>query len=340
MRFIDSAEVVAFGSSVEGLLGTASAEPAADPTSWQKGWSALVDLGMMMLLDPDEGMGGEGLAFAVAGIERLAVVLHPAPAHALVPVSAVADRIDEHLPHLDGAVAVAAAVPGFRVSQGEQPRLTGVLRPQAGLEGISHLLVHVPDEQNSLFLVSVETAEVAPSAGTFDLTRSWSEVTLADAPAGRLTETELGVDPAWLMRVSRLLVAADTAALVASAVRRTVEYARTRQTFGSPIGQYQAVQHRLVEHSIKAQQMVDLVRDASGSLGVGADDQVSRVLLAQAFCMEHAFAVISDCIQLTGGIGFTWEYGLHHALRRVQGNAAQVGGARLAHTELALALAF
>lgn len=120
-------------------------------------------------------------------------------------------------------------------------------------------------------------------------------------------------------------------------MRRTVEYARERRTFGSPIGRYQSVQHRLVEHTVIAAQMTDLVAAAAEALGRGDADVVDRLVVAEIYGAERSQEVISDCIQLTGATGFTWEYGLHFALRRSLGNAQLVGGARRARADLAAA---
>ena len=47
--------------------------------------------------------------------------------------------------------------------------------------------------------------------------------------------------------------------------------------------------------------------------------------MAKAFCSDTAIKCCQDCIQVHGGMGFTWELGLHHFLRRTRVLAAMFG---------------
>jgi alkylation response protein AidB-like acyl-CoA dehydrogenase len=141
--------------------------------------------------------------------------------------------------------------------------------------------------------------------------------------------------------VRRLLYCCDTAGAVARVLDRTVEYARQRTTFGVPIGKYQAVAHRLVDHTITLRQLRLLIADASAAYDdpAGSDgaDFADRVAMAETFCCDRAADLLSDCIQLSGAIGFTWEYGHHFALRRAVQNAVVLGGSRSARARLVAA---
>ena len=134
-----------------------------------------------------------------------------------------------------------------------------------------------------------------------------------------------------------LLYAADTLGCVEHVLAKTVEYAKQRTTFGQPIGKYQAVAHRLVDHTVAARQMRLLMDSAVAAFDDGADDLDLRLATAETFFWGRGAAIISDCIQLCGGIGFTWEWGHHFYLRRVVQNAPLGTGFGRPHQRLAKA---
>lgn len=117
-------------------------------------------------------------------------------------------------------------------------------------------------------------------------------------------------------------VAAQCAEAVGSmeeAFRLTLDYLKTRQQFGAPIGRFQALQHRMAEMRGE----LELARSMTILAACVADDpeseERSRRLAAAKFVVARASQLIAEqSIQLHGGIGMTWEYSLaHHAKRLV-----------------------
>jgi len=145
----------------------------------------------------------------------------------------------------------------------------------------------------------------------------------------RIVAPRLHTQPATVMTAAdsarRLLYCADTLGCVDHVVARTAEYAEQRTAFGSPIGKYQAVAHRLVDHAVTARQMRLLLNGAIAAFDEQAADLDLQVATAETFFWGRATDVVSDCIQLCGAIAFTWEFGHHFYLRRVVQNVA-VGG--------------
>ena len=103
------------------------------------------------------------------------------------------------------------------------------------------------------------------------------------------------------------------------AFRLTLDYLKTRQQFGSPIGRFQVLQHRMAEMRGE----LELARSMTILAACVADDpdsdERSRRLAAAKFVVARASQLIAEqSIQLHGGIGMTWEYSLaHHAKRLV-----------------------
>jgi alkylation response protein AidB-like acyl-CoA dehydrogenase len=127
----------------------------------------------------------------------------------------------------------------------------------------------------------------------------------------------------------------DTAALLTAAEQlggatRTcdmaVQYARERQQFGRPIGSFQAVKHLCAQMLVRT----EVARAAVYAAAVTADplDIATARLLAD----EAAVRGARDCLQIHGGMGFTWEADVHMYLKRAWVRARR-GQSTVAHEE-------
>jgi alkylation response protein AidB-like acyl-CoA dehydrogenase len=113
-------------------------------------------------------------------------------------------------------------------------------------------------------------------------------------------------------------IAAQCAQAVGSmeaACALTLDYLKTRQQFGQPIGKFQALQHRMVDMRIELDQATSMTLYAACVADQADSEERSRVLAAAKFIVSRAARFVADQgIQLHGGIGLTWEYMLsHHA---------------------------
>jgi alkylation response protein AidB-like acyl-CoA dehydrogenase len=132
-------------------------------------------------------------------------------------------------------------------------------------------------------------------------------------------------DPDAGRRISRtmdLAVAADLLGCGEAALARAVDHASTRRQFGSPIGAFQAIKHRLADchvgMSCARLAITAAVRDEADA---GAAE-LARILAAEA-----ALRATSAAIQIHGGSGFSWEVDLHLYFKRTHRLAARNGGA-------------
>ena len=111
------------------------------------------------------------------------------------------------------------------------------------------------------------------------------------------------------------------------ALADSVEYAKTRQQFGRPIGAFQAVQFMCAEMLVRVESARSIAYAAAWA--VGAEDPAAERLLAAAktYCSDAAREVGNLAVQLHGGIGFTWEHDLNLYYRRFKGSEIAFGDA-------------
>ena len=120
-------------------------------------------------------------------------------------------------------------------------------------------------------------------------------------------------------------LAAEALGAVQDTTERTLAYLNDRQAFGQPLGAFQALQHRAVDvYTIS--RMAISTTDVASTAWEPADHSLVESWLAKVFAGTRAVWAAEQAIQLHGGIGFTWEMGLHHALRRTQRARLLLGG--------------
>ena len=85
---------------------------------------------------------------------------------------------------------------------------------------------------------------------------------------------------------------------------------KERQQFGKPIGSFQAVKHTLSTMKV-------LTRGRGDSRPVGARSSPADAVRASRWALDTSVTVAENAIQVHGGMGFTWEMGLHYYLRHI-----------------------
>ncbi len=251
----------------------------------------LDDLGLWSTLTPPDG----SLALAMVVAEELGRGRYAGPAYEVM----VGDLVAAEL----GVGADAAFVTGDAA---------GATDPAVAVASERLLLIATGDTLAGACAADARVIE-SPS---LDVTRRTVRYTVTDAePIAVQTDTVRRA------RASRsLLYAADTLGCIEHVLDKTVDYAKQRTTFGAPIGKYQAVAHRLVDHTITTRQLRLLLDDAAASFDTRDDALALCLATAETFLWGRGTEIISDCIQLCGGIGFTWEWGHHLYLRRAVQN--------------------
>jgi alkylation response protein AidB-like acyl-CoA dehydrogenase len=135
----------------------------------------------------------------------------------------------------------------------------------------------------------------------------------------------LAGDPHALLVRGALAVALDSTGVAGAALDATVGYAAVRHQFGRPIGSFQAVKHACANMAVELTISRRLVADAVERVVAGAPDADVAVSMAKAHAVETGVAATGTTVQLHGGIGYTWEHGLHVLLKRAALNRSLFG---------------
>lgn len=130
------------------------------------------------------------------------------------------------------------------------------------------------------------------------------------APSLRLAEG--GAATSWTPEAARELAVVWAAEAVGCAERMlelAVAYVKERQQFGQPVGRFQAVKHHLADALINVQEAESAV--------IWAAADAPRLTAALEVAFDSALRTAEIGVQAHGGIGFTWEVGLHVYLRQI-----------------------
>jgi alkylation response protein AidB-like acyl-CoA dehydrogenase len=158
-----------------------------------------------------------------------------------------------------------------------------------------------------------------------DFSRSLADLAL-DGVAAERGEWLPGVTTSQVRDTAASLVAVEAAAVANWCVRTASEYAAIRQQFGRPIGAFQAIKHLCASMACRAEAAAVLAWDAARAIEDDPSDLSLAAAAAAGFCLDAAVDVAKDCIQVLGGIGFTWEHDAHLYLRRAVALRQLLGG--------------
>jgi alkylation response protein AidB-like acyl-CoA dehydrogenase len=288
-------------------------------------WAEVAEMGWLGLaVGVDRGGQGYGLAELAVVLEELGRWCTPGPLLPTVVTAVAVDRWagDPELARalVDGTMAGGVALAGDLVVDGAG-RVSGRARgvwggsladrfvlPAAGGGGLAWCVVDRAD------------AEVKALA-SFDATRGLAEVGLDGVDVGpeRWLSTTAGdaADGEAVVRLAELLAGAEALGVADWCVRTAADYAAVRVQFGRPIGQFQAVKHRCADMLVRLEAARAAVWDAARCFDKPTEEGATVAQsAAAALAPEAGFRTAMDCIQVLGGIGYTWEHDAHLFLKR------------------------
>jgi alkylation response protein AidB-like acyl-CoA dehydrogenase len=312
----------------------------------------LGEIGLLAVALPED-LGGAGaeLADAVAGLEEAAAALVPgALTSSLLAALLLARAQDtpaakEWVPRLadTSAQAAVALSPGKATAEPGADGgfvLHGRIGPVLDADDATLLILPARDgEDTRWFAVPPGTAGVRViPAEAFDPSRpvAFAELDGAELTAGSVLT---GLTEAGVADLAVTLAAAEAAGIAGWCLRTATEYAKVREQFGKPVGAFQAVKHLCAEMLCRAELCAALAWDAARAVDAGEQHALAAAV-AGARVLDAAVENAKDCVQVLGGIGFTWEHDAHFYLRRAMTLRQLLGGGtRWRHRAAELALA-
>lgn len=280
------------------------------------GWPVLAEAGWTGLEIAEE-FGGAGAGFtetavvceeigrAAASTGYLGTVL---AVGALNMVSAGGDLLTGVA---SGDIRPALVLDGFDLREG---KLYGTAEFVPDAAGADRLLI-VADG----VVIEATGLTVTPQP-VVDETRNMATVSADGQPS-----TVLGpVDVQVLRDRAAVAVACDSLGLAQAMLDATVSYVKVRNQFGRPIGSFQAVKHACADMLVSLAVSRQLVTAAVQAVAAGADAGVAASM-AKAHATGAAVDIAGKAMQLHGGIGYTWESGIHVYLKRAALNRSLFG---------------
>jgi alkylation response protein AidB-like acyl-CoA dehydrogenase len=317
-------------------------------------WQAVAsDLGCAGLLIP-ERLGGAGASHreAASAAEALGESVAPVPylGSAVVATAALVSIAEGAVADLLGRMAsgqaTVALAAGFATAPGAafpvSVRLTaqrpgdaasGTARLRGTVTGVADalpaglLLVPADGVPRGLYLVEASAPGVykAPVV-SLDMTRQLCDMSFEDAP-GTLIASGAAASAALdaALAAGAAMLAAEQVGLAQRCLDMTLGYVKQRRQFARPVGSFQAIKHRLADLWVEVTQARAASRYAAACLATGDADAKVAVALAKAYCSEVAVHAAQECVQLHGGIGFTWEHPAHLYLKRAKADSIGFG---------------
>ncbi|MGW5386599.1 acyl-CoA dehydrogenase family protein [Nocardia sp. NPDC003963] len=313
----------------------AAAQPIAtmraDTTDfWRTYWATLTDLGIFRVAVAEDAGGAGG------SVSDLAVFIEQA-AHDMVGgpllTSAVAGLVTAgRLPEEQPCGIALDTVAGDGATSGNGPAALD----SAGLLSGSWESV-LGAASGTAVLLPVDTAEgrrwclLGPDTPGLQLEAL--EPLDPTTPLARVRCTGARVDPDAVFApeyaVEDLLVAlfvAELAGVTGWCLTTAVEYAKVREQFGRRIGSFQAVKHICAWMLCRTELIRSVAADAAAAVDSGGGELPIAAAIAATISLDAAVETAKDCIQVLGGIGFTWEHDAHLYLRRATALRQLLGG--------------
>ena len=128
-----------------------------------------------------------------------------------------------------------------------------------------------------------------------------------------------------------IAAAADLVGVASAALHRSVEHAKSRRQFGTPIGAFQGIKHALADNYVGLERARSLTYAAAALLGdptTAPADAWTAAALAKAAAGDAAANCARTAVQVHGALGQTWEHDAHLYVRHAWQGAAMLGDSR------------
>jgi alkylation response protein AidB-like acyl-CoA dehydrogenase len=317
MRFHLSEEQISIQDAVRGTLADnwsmdhlhkfADSESDFD----QPSWDALMALGLAGILAPDSGMGLLDAAL-VSEVAGEAAAAGPLIGQMLAVAAVSRSSNDDARAHLDALVEGTGIA---TLALGDSDYVACANAAQFFLIGT---------RDGALSLVEAGDGVTIEAVRSTDRSRPVSKVAFDGA---KVHELFAAGDPmaAKLFDAALVLIAADALGGAQKCTDMSVAYAKDREQFGQPVGQFQALKHQLAQMALDVEPARAQLWYAAYAHDADLDDAPRAAAMAKAHLCDVYVRSARAAVAAHGGIGYTWEFGLNYWFRRAAFDRAWLG---------------
>ena len=321
-------------------------DAGTDPERWRSLWKTIVGLGWTELAAPDPS-GDFGPVELAVVLEECGAALAPIPLLSSVGLAAGALRAcgpgaGPLLADIAGGVVATLAVhsPGSRLPGPAATLHRGRLRGRA---------VAVPNLPRAELVVTLATDDDGerPVVAVARCGTGLSTLAVESTdPAQPIADVEFDTEPVATFGIEDIesvltaplvAVAADLLGVASAALQRSVEYAKSRRQFGTPIGAFQGIKHALADNYVSVERARSLIYSAAAQIadpGTAPAAAWTAAALAKAAAGDAAASCARTAVQVHGALGQTWEHDVHLYVRHAWQGAAMLGDSRALYREV------
>jgi alkylation response protein AidB-like acyl-CoA dehydrogenase len=292
---------------------------------------SLAEQGVCGIMVPiDHGGTGSSLLDAVVAAEQLGAAAAPYSFHSaavMAPLLLQAGGKTDVLAKIADGTLLASVVD--RVPAVASGKLNGqaMFAPDATTADLFILLCGEGDGRNAIVLDAKTAGLTRETLWAVDETRRVGELSFDDIAIS--DDAILDVDAAAIDRVldaGRIMLAADAVGGAQRSLDEAVKYSMDRKQFERVIGSFQAVKHMCAETYAEVEPVRSLLWYAAFGWDEGRDDAALTAALLKAHASEMATRTASTCVQVFGGMGFTYESDMHIWFKRAGYDRQLLGG--------------
>ncbi len=301
-------------------------------------WSALAEMGVAGLIVA-ESHGGAGLELLdlalVAEVFGEAALPSPFFGHSLATLGLQLAGSEAQCARILPALANGSKTASIALQEGERnwaPEQWAVRADGNRISGEKSFVTHAAIADG--ILVALEGGKLAwvdaqadgveiTSENGIDRTRPFSTVTFNDVEAEILDHDEDAGEK--LVAAASVLLAADAFGAASKLIDLDVAYAHSREQFGQPIGQFQAVKHAIARLATEIEPARALWWHAAYALDHLPDEARRAASMTKAHIADRAMAAARESVELHGGYGFTWECEVQIWFKRIMFDRSFLG---------------
>ncbi len=341
-------------SSSEAIRKVMASEPGYSTELWQ---SICADMYWQAIHLP-EACGGMALGYVelVAVAEQMGRYLLCAPYFSTVALAAnalllaadenqrqqylaqVAEGTTASLAFSSNAKSDLCSVTARCVRDGDSYILNGEYQHVNDGASSELLVLAARDEAENiqLFICDNKAEGVQRTATpTMDQTRHRASISVSNLQlptSARLAAAEnANASLAQCLDLATIFLAAEQVGAMQQLLDMAVGYTQERKQFNRPIASFQAIKHMAADMMLRTEvgrsavYYAACIADQFLASETSAEELAEAASVAKAWCSESAFKNAGDCLQMHGGVGFTWEYDVHLFFKRAKSSEHFLG---------------